>query len=289
MIEKEYSGIEILNYQEDQTRGVILEKIRTWAGDSSSLAYREALIKERWFSRDLVYKEKTGNLSSSSISYPLIEDVLVEAELFFPRQGGENPLSFGEFLNISIDCPTREHYGEHFGEAWYNKTGFLLGAEAYPLTSSSLSMQEFEREIKEEGLEFGSEEASDRIMDLLSLADALPLCILPQGEKKLSLKGVLDPILNKIEEIGIFDSGDFVFWNENYYRVTCEGEKLIVETYSGTKEKTLLKRMVFPLKIKEFEEMARLFTEEGIDWWELPKFLPIELYLPAQDPDNPSY
>jgi len=269
MLERE--GIQFLDYSEDPSRGISLEKNRIQEGDVSIIWVIERLLENKEFFRSRRFDEKEGDLRSFVVSYPAGERTSVEYEsLYSPEKK-----SYAETLLVNVDQVAG---AERLGQAWYDENGFLSELYVYPLASG---YQKFDRALQEEGIDLDSEEGSERTDQLMGLTTSGSLRVLLLKGKKFFLKGVLQEDPKKTVDVGIAKSGEAVFWDEYYYRMTEERSNLVIEVFSGTKERALKKRLVFPLEVQDFREVLKLFIEDEADWRKVPELIPVEVDFPT--------
>lgn len=259
-------GIYFLDYSEDPQKGISLERNRVQTENLLTTSVLERILENRGFYRHRSFDEKEGHLRSSSVSYPLSGGTSVEYEfLYVPEKK--------RYSEISIDVT--QAGVDRLGLVWYDEEGLLTQVCVYPLASG---YQKLAREIEAEGIDWTLEE---RVNQLDKLTSNSPLEILPLKGKMFFLKGVLQETPEKTVDVGIAKSGEMVFWDEYYYKITEEENRLIIEVFSGTKERVLKKRLIFPLEIKDYKEVLKLFTQDDADWRKIPELIPVEVDFPA--------
>lgn len=270
MLERE--GIQFLDHSEDLSKGIFQEKIRVRSEGKSILTVREILIEEKGFSRSRSFDEEDNSLCSFSVVYPFSERAIVEywCPSYSPLENG-----YSDMLVVNVD---QEFGAERLGQAWYDESGFLFEVYVYPLVSG---YQKFDRALQEEEIDFDTEEGEERAARLMELTTSSSLKVLLLKGRKFFLKGVLKERTEETVDVGFADSGEMIFWDEYHYKMTKEGNKLIIEVFSGTKERTLKKRLAFPLEIKDYEQVLKLFIEDDTDWKTIPELIPVEVDFPA--------
>lgn len=183
----------------------------------------------------------------------------------------------------ALDIRVRQKEDE-LGRALYDGDGFWLRVEVYPLT---IGYQNYLREFREDSLvrlaltEEDFERVTERTQELLKLHLSSFLQIEPRLEKDFfQVKGVLNPMTEEKVDLGSVESGEMFWWDEYYYRITGEENKLTVEVRSPLEGKPLKKRLVFPLEI-DYDQVFELFTNNDADDGQIPQLIPVEVDFPA--------